>query len=113
MNKIKQDYLTAFERLARSKLEHNGYVFKFLPEEVESSSGFRILISKNGDEYLLFFSTHHLDLSDGVMVCKTDDRKIHYDRIVLPSLPLNKNQDFRYGYSDDEIERITADICAL
>lgn len=60
---------------------------------------------------MLFFSTHHLDY-DGVMVCRSPDRKIHYELRVLPP-PSKDFEQCKYAYHDEDIERIIKDICSL
>lgn len=112
IDETKIKYLAAFERIGKEKLSNCGYSYEMLPAAPRFPEGFQMLLKKGAVEYLLFFSTHHLDFSDGVMVCLSPDRKIRYELRVLPD-PLKNVEENRYGYSDHEIERIVHDICLL
>ncbi|MGY4537856.1 hypothetical protein ACVW0P_002275 [Mucilaginibacter sp. UYNi724] len=95
-------YWETFQELGREKLRSAGIKFELLL----ASDRLLVKLNKNGENYLLFFSTHHLDFSDGVMVCRSNDGKIHFDQRVLPAEGTND----RYGYSTAEIERLISDL---
>jgi hypothetical protein len=95
-------YWEAFQKLGKEKLWSAGITF-----ELMSMSGqLLVKLNKNGESYLLFFSMHHLDFNDGVMICWSTDDEIHFDHRVLPA----KGTDDRYGYSTAEIERLISDL---
>ena len=95
-------YWGTFQDLGREKLRSAGITF-----ELMSMSGqLLVKLNKNGESYLLFFSMHHLDFNDCVMVCWSTDDEIHFDHRVLPA----KGTDDRYGYSTAEIERLISDL---
>ena len=95
-------YWEAFQELGCEKLRFAGITCQL----ISASNALMVRIEKSGQEYLLSFSTHPLDFNDGVMVCRSADRKIHYDQMVLPA-PGTLNP---YGYSADEIERLIVDL---
>ncbi|EHQ25964.1 hypothetical protein Mucpa_1810 [Mucilaginibacter paludis DSM 18603] len=109
---IKIKYLTDFERIGKEALTNCGFTYEMLPAAPHFPEGFEMLLKKGSINYLLSFSTHHLDFSDGVMVCLSPDQKIHYEFRVLPP-PGKDFAENRYGYNDKEIERLVRDICLL
>jgi hypothetical protein len=75
-----------------------------------------MLLKKGSIEYVLCFSTHHLDWDDGVMVYKTSDRKVHWESMVLPTkidVDLNNTYGFTGTAMLANIERLIKDICLL
>ena len=113
MEEIKQVYLSNFERIGKEMLSKNGFSYEFMTQRSLSES-FYLLLKKDENEYLLTFSTHHLDWSGGVMVCKTLDRKFHWENVLLP--PVLDEKD-TYAFTGNamltDIERIIKDICLL
>jgi hypothetical protein len=61
-----------------------------------------IYINKGKRNYIITFSTHHLDYDTGVVVAETEDEKFHWDKIVLPnSVDLSNGKI--YGFSGDDL----------
>ncbi|MFC3365330.1 hypothetical protein ACFOG5_19320 [Pedobacter fastidiosus] len=94
MNKIHRNYWRAFNRIGNERLHLNGFTFDMLPEQSESLSLFRIKLIRGNEQYLLSFSSHHLDLQDGVTIEKEGQ--------FLEGL---------YGYTDESIKKMIDDIC--
>lgn len=95
-------YWEVFQELGRDKLRLAGITCQL----ISANDALMVEIIKSGEHYLLFFSTHPLDFYDGVMVCQSADRKIHYDQRVLPTQRTHNP----YGHSTAEIERLIVDL---
>jgi hypothetical protein len=106
---IQEKYLALFDEIATPVLNDLGYNLS-LVSKVDSGD---IYINKGRRNYIITFSTHHLDYETGVVVAETEDEKLHWDKIVLPNSADLSNGKI-YGFSGDnlasEILRITNDF---
>ncbi|MCA6435469.1 MAG: hypothetical protein IM592_03245 [Bacteroidetes bacterium] len=110
MKAIHQKYIDTFNKVGSQLLNDYGYNFEALTSEDST----KIIISKSGQtNYLLTFSTDRLDYDHGVLICESNDGKLHWDRIRLPNqLSLKKGRIYRFmGVNlESEITRIILDF---
>ena len=110
MEEIHQNYIDTFNKVASQLLVDYGYNF----EASTNGDSTNIIISKSGQlNYLLTFSTNRLDYDQGVLICESNDRKLHWDKIRLPNqLRLKKGNI--YGFMgvnlEAEVTRIILDF---
>jgi hypothetical protein len=106
MNEIQRTYWDAFNQLGNEKLHQYGFTFELLPAYQGLSELFRIRLTRHNREYLLSFSTHHLDFQDGVKV-------VEEGNLVLPPPELYSIGEGLYGYTDQSIKDLLNDLCFL
>lgn len=106
MNDVHRDYFEAFNRVGNETLKQHGFSFELLPEQAESPTLFRIKLNKDGHQYLLSFSSHHLNFQDGVSIEEDG-------QLVLPPPELKSAGQGFYGYSDKSIKEMVDDLCQL
>lgn len=106
---LQEKYLDLFNEIATPILNNQDYNLS-LVSKVDSVD---IHINKGNRNYLITFSTHHLDYDTGVVVAETEDEKLHWDKIVLPSSKdLTNGNIYRFSGDnlDSEIRRIVNDF---
>ena len=106
MDDVHRHYWKAFNRVGNETLHQHGFSFKLLPEQAQSPSLFRIKLYREDHQYLLSFSSHHLDLQDGVSIEKNG-------QLVLPPPELKRIGQGLYGYTDQSIKEMIDDLCRL
>ena len=106
MDKVHGDYWQAFKRVGNDTLHQHGFAFELLPEKAGSPTLFRIKLNRQRHQYLLSFSSHHLDFQDGVSIEEEG-------QLVLPPPELKKIGQGLYGYTDQSIKRTIDDLCRL
>ena len=106
MNDVHRDYWEAFNRVGYKTLQQHGFYFELLPEQSESPTLFRIKLNRESHQYLLSFSSHHLDFQDGVSIEEDG-------RLVLPPPELKRIGEGLYGYTDQSIKEMIDDLCRL
>ena len=103
---VHRNYWEAFNRVGNETLKQYGFSFELLPEQAKSPTSFRIKLNREGHQYLLSFSSHHLDFQDGVSIEEDG-------QLVLPPPELKMIGQGLYGYSDQSIEETIDDLCRL
>lgn len=106
MDKVHGDYWKAFNRVGNETLHRHGFSFELLPEQSGSPTLFRIVLNRQGHQYVLSFSSHHLDFQDGVGIEKDG-------QLVLPPPELKRTGQGLYGYTDQSIKDMIDDLCRL
>ena len=106
MDKVHRDYWQAFNHVGNETLHQHGFSFELLPEREGSPTLFRIKLNRQGHQYLLSFSSHHLDFQEGVSIEEDG-------RLVLPAPELKRIGEGLYGYTDQSIKRMIDDLCRL
>ena len=106
MNDVHRNYWEAFNRVGNETLKKHGFSFELLPEQTQSPTLFRIKFNREGHQYLLSFSSHHLDFQDGVSIEEDG-------QLVLPPPELKRICQGLYGYSDKSIKEMIDDLCRL
>lgn len=103
---VHRDYWRAFNRVGNETLHQHGFSFELLPEQAGSPTSFRIKLNREGHQYLLSFSSHHLDFQDGVSIEEDG-------QLLLPPPELKRTGQGLYGYSDKSIKEMIDDLCRL
>ncbi len=106
MDKLHRDYWQAFNRVGNETLLQHGFSIELLPEKAVSPMLFRIILNRQGHQYLLSFSSHHLDFQDGVSIEEDG-------QLVLPLPERKRNGQGLYGYTDQSIKEMIDDLCRL
>lgn len=106
MNEVHRDYWEAFNRVGNETLHQHGFSFELLPEQAGSPTLFKIKLNREDHQYLLSFSSHHLDFQDGVSIEEDG-------QLVLPPQELKKIGQGLYGYTDQSIKKMIDDLCRL
>ena len=106
MNDVHRNYWEAFNRIGSETLKQNGFSFELLPEQAESPTSFRIKLRREGQKYLVSFSSHHLDFQDGVSIEEGG-------QLVLPTAEQRSVGQGLYGYTDQSIKEMIDNLCQL
>jgi|SRR6187402_3915938 len=106
MEDLHRSYWEKFNRVGNETLHLYGFSFELLPDKPGSPTQFRIKLYKGSDQYLLSFSSHHLDFQDGVTIEKNG-------QLVLPPPELYGIVQGLYGYTDQSIKEMIDDLCHL